>query len=349
MTWKRLLLLILFVLLVTVAALAGWSYRALHTAKAHDAGDEYITVTRGMTPTQIVRRLAAEGVVKHEFLLLTYLKFSGTGVRLKAGDYKFPSPIAPFDVVRRLEEGQQRLSRFTVIEGWTRWDIAAALARVPELKIKDQSAALNLLNDVTLIRDIDPNATNLEGYIFPDTYSFPPDTSPERMVETMVKRFRQVWERHAARALETGKSPREIVTIASLIETEAKLADERPLVASVIYNRLRRGMSLGIDSTVIYASKLAGKWRGDGKVYQSDLDRDSPYNTRKVAALPPGPVASPSEASLSAALNPATTDYLYYVRDPQRDDGAHNFYADESGFSRGVQALRAWERERDAR
>jgi UPF0755 protein len=189
---------------------------------------------------------------------------------------------------------------------------------------------------------------NLEGYLYPDTYSFPPDTTGERIVALMVERFREVWHRQSRAAQNSDRTPREIVTIASLIETEAKLKDERPLVSSVIYNRLERGMALGIDSTVIYASKLAGKWRGDGKVYQSDLDRESPYNTRKNLGLPPGPIASPGESSISAALNPAKSDFLYYVRNPNRDDGAHNFYADEAGFMRGVQTLRQWERDRDA-
>jgi UPF0755 protein len=138
-------------------------------------------------------------------------------------------------------------------------------------------------------------------------------------------------------------SPREIVIIASLIETEAKLKDDRPLVASVIYNRLKKNMALGIDSTIIYASKLAGKWRDDGKVYLSDVNRRSPYNTRIFSGLPPGPVGNPGESSLDAALNPAQTDYLYYVRDPARDDGAHNFYNNSGDFERGVRALREWE------
>ena len=138
------------------------------------------------------------------------------------------------------------------------------------------------------------------------------------------------------------------MTVASLIENEAKLAEERPLVASVIYNRLKTGMALGVDSTVIYASKLAGKWRNDGKVYLSDIERDSPYNTRKVRGLPPGPIASPGASSLEAALKPAQTDYLYYVREPSRNDGAHNFYNNAADFERGVQALREWERTRNA-
>ena len=141
---------------------------------------------------------------------------------------------------------------------------------------------------------------------------------------------------------------RDVVTIASLVETEAKLPEERPLVASVIYNRLRLDIPLGVDSTVIYASKLAGKWKNNGKVYQSDIERDSPYNTRRVRGLPPGPISSPGARSLEAALNPAETDYLYYVRDPSHNDGAHNFYNNESDFQRGVQLLRDWERSRNA-
>jgi UPF0755 protein len=143
-------------------------------------------------------------------------------------------------------------------------------------------------------------------------------------------------------------TPRQIVTIASLIETESKLKDERPIAASVIYNRLQKQMALGIDSSIIYASKLAGKWKNDGKVYKSDLDRQSPYNTRLRTGLPPGPIASPGLTALEAALNPANTDFLYYVRNPARNDGAHNFYNNAADFERGVQALRNWERERDA-
>src|SRR6185295_17076308 len=129
--------------------------------------------------------------------------------------------------------------------------------------------------------DLDPQANNLEGYLFPATYEFPPNTSPEELVSLMVKRFREVWKpAFTVKSPEIFLSPREIVTAASLIETEAKLETERQVIASVIYNRLKLGMALGIDSSVIYASKLEGKWRNDGKVYRSDIDRRSPYNTR---------------------------------------------------------------------
>jgi len=216
------------------------------------------------------------------------------------------------------------------------------------LNLADANMALSMMDDTSAIRDIDPSARNLEGYLFPATYSFPLDTKPEAVVAGMVKRFRQEWTpERAERARALNMTPRQIVTIASLIETEAKLKEERPVIASVIYNRLRKGAALGVDSTIVYASKLAGKWRNDGKVYQSDVERRSPYNTRLYVGLPPGPVGSPGESSIDAALNPAVTDYLYYVRDPARDDGAHNFYTNGADFEKGVQALRAWEKTRN--
>jgi UPF0755 protein len=343
-------IILLFVLLVIVGA-AGtwyWAYKDLHRPTSHDKNAKYIEITRGSAPSTVVRKLANEGVIKHEWPLMLYMKFTGAGSRLKAGEYAFPSPISPLGVLRKLELGEQRTMRLTIIEGWTRWDIANAMARIPEFHLSDSDEALKLMDDVSLVKSIDPVATNLEGYLYPDTYEFPPGTSAKAVVELMVKRFFKEWTPHASGTHALNLNARQIVTTASLIETEAKLSEERPLVASVIYNRIQRNMPLGVDSTVIYASKLAGKWRNDGKVYKSDVDRVSPYNTRLRVGLPPGPIASAGSSSLQAALNPSQTDYLYYVRDPARNDGAHNFYASESDFGKGVQALREWERKRDA-
>lgn len=346
----RYIFLALILLLLICGGFALWGYRELQTPVLHDHAENYIEITRGSTPTQIIDNLSSTGVIRRKWPVLIYMRLTGANSRLRAGEYRFPSPVSPLEVLRRLQEGQQRLNRFTVIEGWTRWDIAEAMVDIPELGLADRDAALALTNNANLIRDLDPLATNLEGYLYPDTYSFPPNTTASQMIELMVRRFRQVWnDEMAARAREMNRTPREIITIASLIETETRLAEERPVVASVIYNRLRIDMPLGIDSTVIYASKLAGRWRDDGRVYQSDLDRESPYNTRRVRGLPPGPVASPGARSIQAALNPAQTNYLFYVRNPSRDDGAHNFYDNERDFERGVEALRNWERERDAR
>ena len=327
------------------AAFSLWLYRELHAPVAHGKANDYIEIPRRSTPDGIVNTLRADGVIRRTWPLLFYIKLTGSAKLIKAGDYRFPSPITALGGLKKLEEGEQRLSRFTVIEGWTRWDIAESLTHVSELQLHDKDEALTLMADTSAIRDLDQSATNLEGYLFPATYSFPDDTKSAAVVAGMVKRFRQEWTpERAERARALAMTPRQIVIIASLIESEAKLKEDRPLVASVIYNRLNKHIPLGIDSTIVYASKLAGKWKDNGKVYKSDVDRRSPYNTRLFSGLPPGPVGSPGESSIDAALNPAQTDYLYYVRDPSRNDGAHNFYSKEADFEKGVRALREWER-----
>ena len=275
MTIKRVVILLLLLVIITGGGLFLWARHALQAKTTHSQADRYIEIPRGSTPDQIINNLENLGVIRRGPLLRIYIRLTSSGNRLKAGQYRFPSPISPLEVLHKLQEGEQRLSRLTVIEGWTRWDIAALLVRLPELKLGSQEEALALFDDTTAIRDLDPGAKNLEGYLYPDTYSFPPDTSAKQVVETMVRRFRQVWGDLGAKNLVPASlTPREVVTIASLIETEAKLPEERPLVASVIYNRLKVGMPLGIDSTVIYASKAAGKWRNNGKVYLSDIERD---------------------------------------------------------------------------
>ena len=345
---KKLLLLVLALLILGGAGAGAWVYSDLHKPVSHAKAGQYIEIPKGSSPAAIIKKLVAEGVVKHEWPLKIYLKSSGKGATLKAGEYDFPSPISPLSVVAKLQQGQRRLNRITIPEGWTRWDIAREMLKVPELHLQNEAQALALMDNVSLIRDIDPKANTLEGYLFPDTYEFSPETSAADLVEMMVKRFRDVWKPDwTERARSLNFTPREIVTTASIIETEAKLDNERPLVASVIYNRLQKNIPLAVDSSVIYASKLEGRWRYDGKVYLSDIQRRSPYNTRIYTGLPPGPVASPGESSLKAALNPASSDYLYYVRNPDRDDGAHNFYNNSRDFEVGVQALRNWERERD--
>jgi UPF0755 protein len=339
------LIAIAVLLLAAPAAFSLWLYRELHVSVSHAKANDYIEIPRKSTPESIANKLLSEGVIRRTWPLLFYIKITGSAKLIKAGEYRFPSPITALGVLKKLEEGEQRLSRFTVIEGWTRWDIAESLSHVPELHLRDSNEALAMMDDTSGIRDLDPTATNLEGYLFPATYSFPPDTKPAAVIAGMVKRFRQEWTpERAERARSLGMTPRQIVIIASLIETEAKLKEDRPKVASVIYNRLHKNIALGIDSTLIYASKLAGKWRNDGKIYLSDVNRRSPYNTRIFSGLPPGPVGAPGESSIDAALNPAQTDYLFYVRDPSRDDGAHNFYNNNADFEKGVRALREWER-----
>jgi UPF0755 protein len=181
-----------------------------------------------------------------------------------------------------------------------------------------------------LIRDIAPEAESLEGYLFPDTYKFDPGTPATTIVKEMVANFRKHWGNEIA-LISSGLDAHQTVTLASIVETEAQLPQERPVVASVYINRIRKHMLLGADPTVIYALKLAGRW--DGNIRKADLQIASPYNTYKVPGLPPGPIANPGLASLRAAANPATTPYLYFVA---RNDGSHVFSTSNEEHNRNV-------------
>jgi len=339
-------------LLLSVIIFSGglaWALAQLNSPHRHQMSTQVVNIASGAGTEAIVEKLVSAGIIDNPLLFKLYVKAKKGGPLIKAGDYIFPSPISPVAVLTQLQSGGLVPHKFTIIEGWTRWDIARAMAAMPALKLKNADQALKLMNDTSSIKDLSSKASSLEGFMFPDTYSVHSYTTAKDLIESSVQRFHEIWKQNLKQQAEARRQlPLEVVTIASLVETEAKLPEERPVVASVIYNRLARGMRLSVDCTIVYASKLAGKWKNDGKVYLSDVNRDSPYNTRKVNGLPPGPVGAPGLASLRAALNPADTNFLYYVREPSRNDGKHNFYADSDGFERGVQALRSWEQKRDA-
>ncbi len=344
----------IFGLILVVATAAGaafyWGWNELNAPIAHDKTNTPVTVARGASSEEILATLKSNGIINNELPLKVYLRVKGGKPVMKAGDYRFPSPVSPLGVLAELEKGGAPHGKITVIEGWTKFDIAKALRAVPSLKLKSDAEAMALLDDTSLIKDLDPAATSLEGYLFPDTYFVEVDSTASGVVSQMVKRFRDVYENQLKESVKnSGLSLHNAVTVASIIETEAKLDSERPIVASVIYNRVRKGMRLAMDSTIVYASKLAGKWRDDGKVYLSDLNRNSPYNSRMYKGLPPGPVGSPGRVSLQAACKPANTNYLYYVRNPARNDGAHNYYSDPAAFDKGVEALRLWEKQQRAK
>jgi len=245
-------------------------------------------------------------------------------------------------VLKELERGEERTTKFTIPEGFTRFDIAKRIAeKFPQTPPVDDKAILALMDDVSLIKDFDPTAKNLEGYMFPSTYSFPKGVTPQEIIKTMVEQFKKTWKPEwNERARTLGRTPREIVTIASLIETESGVEAERPVVASVIYNRLSKNIPLGIDQTAVYIAKMQNRW--DGTIHKSDLEVDSPYNTRRFGGIPPGPISSVSESALKAALNPASTDYIYYVLDVSKTDGTSVFFNNARDFERAKQAYQIW-------
>lgn len=331
--------------LLVFLALGGavyWIYSSLQIENAHSKAEEFITIDKGSTPNQIIGKLASEGVLKNPVATQIYLRLFGDASKLKAGDYQFKSPISSIEVLKELESGKERTKKLTIPEGWTRFEISKRIAEnFPTVPAMDETAVLELMNDTSLIRDFDPNAKNLEGYLFPTTYEFSLDATPQDVIKRMVEQFRRTWKPEwTLDASKTGKTPRQIVTIASLIENESKFDAERRIVSSVIYNRLDRGMALGIDATNVYIAKLLGKW--DGIIHKSDIEVVHPYNTRKISGLPPGPISSASESALEAALDPDKTDYLYYVLNVEKNDGSHHFYASAAEFERGKAAYQKW-------
>jgi len=249
---------------------------------------------------------------------------------LKAGEYKFDEPASALDVWRRLVRGDVYARTVVVPEGYNIFDIAAAVEQAGLGPAADFLAVAR--EDTVLVHDLDPDAKTLEGYLFPDTYQFTRIDSPHDIAAAMVRRFRQEAQRIG---LLGNPDMHRIVTMASIVEKETAAPQERPLVASVYYNRLAKDMLLAADPAVIYAALLAGKYRGT--IYQSDLQFDSPYNTYKHPGLPPGPIASPGIASLEAALHPAHSDFLYFVSD---NNGHHRFARSPQEHARNVASYR---------
>ncbi|MCB1024281.1 MAG: endolytic transglycosylase MltG [Acidobacteria bacterium] len=327
---------------LAIGGIAYWMDSSLKAENVHSKAGEFITIEKGTSPNQIIAKLTSEGVLKNPVFAQVYLRLFGDASKLKAGDYQFKSPISALEVLKELESGKERTRKITIPEGWTRFEISKRIAETfPTEPAMDDKAVLELMNDTSLIRDFDPDAKNLEGYLFPTTYEFPLDATPKDVIKRMVEQFRKTWKPEwTLDASKVGKTPRQIVTIASLIENESKFDAERRIVSSVIYNRLDRGMALGIDATNVYIAKLLGKW--DGIIHKSDIDVVHPYNTRKISGLPPGPISSASESALEAALSPDKTDYLYYVLNVEKNDGSHHFYASAAEFERGKAAYQKW-------
>ena len=239
-------------------------------------------------------------------------------MQIHVGEYRFTGPLSIRQVAEIITEGRVLLFPVTVREGTTRWQVAEALA---EAGFGSYDEAWDATGDATLIADLDNAATDLEGYLFPDTYHAPRGSSAAALVSMMVARSRRVWsEERRSRAADLGFDLRKTVTFASLVEAETALAEERRLVSGVYHNRLQRRMLLQCDPTLLYALWRDG--RTDRNIRRADFAHESPYNTYKFPGLPPGPIGNPGEASIDAALAPAEVDYLYFVA---RNDGSHAF------------------------
>jgi len=287
----------------------------------------------GWSARRIGRELKAAGVIRSAGAF-AFLHYVTPRKSLKAGEYRFDSALNAIQVRDRLAHGDIFTHTVVVPEGYNMFDIAQA---VQDAGLGNAQEFLKLARSETaLIHDLDPQAQTLEGYLFPDTYQFTRTQNMHDIVATMVKRFEQ-----EARAIGLHGNVHTVVTMASIVEKETATPEERATVASVYHNRLEHHMGLAADPTVVYAALLAGRYRGT--IYQSDLQADSPYNTYKYAGLPPGPIANPGVASLQAAMNPAKTDYLYFVADG-RGSGHHRFSRNYEEHEKNVLAYRRAQR-----
>ena len=328
---KRFLLTVTLLVVIAAAGGGGWLYRSVQTPfKGYADAETFVEIAPGSSTPTMGRLLAEAGVVQHPQIFRIAVWMRGAGRRLQAGEYRFDRAMTPAEVVDKIVRGDVFLKPVTFREGLTIRQMAAVFE---EQGLGTKDAFIAAARKGSAIHEIDPEARDLEGYLFPDTYTLPRRVTAEQLVARMVARFEkaltpEVRQQAAARGL----TVRQLVTLASLVEKETARPAERPLVAAVYANRLKIGMGLQCDPTVIYALERAGRF--DGNLTRADLQFDSPYNTYRYSGLPPGPIAAPGQASLEAAAQPADVPYLYFV---SRNDGSHEFAATLDEHNRNVQ------------
>ena len=283
-------------------------------------------ITHGENFRSITRRLAETGVICSPFKFRLFARLNGLDKQIKAGEYRLSSTQSPQKILNTFIEGKVTLHRLTVPEGYTLKQIARSAA---DAGLADADTFLRAASDPRLIRSLQIDASSLEGYLFPDTYHFPRTVEPSTIIRTMVRRLKTVftpeWE---AAARKKGLTLHQALTLASIIEKETGDPGERAVISSVFHNRLKKGMRLESDPTVIY-----GIPDFDGNLTRKHLHTPNPYNTYLNPGLPPGPIANPGAAAIKAALFPAKTRYLFFVA---RKDGTHQFSTSFSAHKRAV-------------
>lgn len=331
---KHLKRLIVVVVLAAVGT-AAWLWYALENPyQGFPSQGVFVNVPHGASGRAVARLLKQNGVIRSTFAFRIYVRRHPTR-HLQAGEYFFDHAISGHDVFWQIADGRVYEQPFTVREGETIFDIAHDLEAE---KLMNADEFVTAAQNPELIRDIAPHAKTLEGFLFPATYFLPRHPTATDVTAEMVRKFKEEWQRIKPSVskedkigLEHGRPVESVVTLASLVERETPRPEERPLVAGTFAHRLRKHIPLQCDPTVIYALQGAGKYRGF--LTSADLRFDSPYNTYMHSGLPPGPIGNPGEASLRAALDPAQTDYLYFVANTQ---GGHFFAATLVEHNRNV-------------
>jgi UPF0755 protein len=304
----------LFVLAVLAAVIGGgWIFYRLNQPYKGFSAPVFIEFARGTSTRAMATALAQKGVVEDRWLFLA-ARTLRRGTNLQAGEYRFDKPASPWDVFGRIARGDIYYMELLVPEGFNIFETAETVGKLGTIR---PEAFLSAARNPALIRDLDPNAPTLEGYLFPNKYRIYRHTTAEEICRMMTGEFRARWK-----ALQSKANIHDTMTLASLVEREARRPEERPMVASVFHNRLRTGMKLDCDPTTVYAALLENRYRGT--IRRSDLANASRWNTYQHAGLPPGPIANPGLSSIQAALAPAETHYLYFVAKAD-GSGGHNF------------------------
>ena len=291
-------------------------------------GETFVRFDRGTGTLEMGRALGQAGVIQYPYLFWI-ARLVHPNQKLQAGEYRFQEAASVRDVFQRIARGDVYFFEFTVPEGSNMFDIAHALEGAGAMRGDE---FLRVASDPSPVHDLAPSAKTLEGYLFPATYRLSHSTTAVELCRLMTEQFRKQWKKLAAGRINV----QETITLASLVEKETGVADERPLVAGVFTNRLSKGMRLECDPTTIYAALLENRYRN--AIHKSDLASQNPYNTYQHAGLPPGPIANPGAEAIQAALHPAETDYLYFVA--KAGGGGHQFSSSLAGHVKATQSYR---------
>lgn len=328
---KQLFLLLVLAHLVAAGYFLWSGHQTVLALRPIPEENQIYTIEAGKSFTTLLEDLHQKGLAPSPVFVRLTLAIQGKDdVVIKKGTYELPEMASALELISIFEEGKVQLFKITIPEGYDRWQTAQVLG---ERGLWGSEAEfLALIENPEPILHLDPQADSLEGYLYPETYFFPKSASANDVVQALVQSFINHTEDLRPLLAERSLTIRQWVSLAALVEEESSIREERALVAGVFQNRLDRGMLLQCDPTIIYSLKLDNRFRG--KIYRSDIKHDHPYNTYVYKGLPPGPIANPARESLQAALNPAQTDYYYFVA---KADGSHYFSRNLREHNRAVQ------------
>jgi len=322
-----------FFVLVILAALGLGLF--LITPLQKTGKEETFVVREGLPLTEITTELQNRDFIKNKTLFMLWARLMGYSRQIKAGEYALSPAMSPAEILEKLRKGIIMTHPVTIPEGLNVAQIAVLLK---EKGLVEEEGFLALTKDPATLKRLGVTGPSLEGYLYPDTYHFGRGVSSAAIIETMVKRFWEVVGPYTKSVERRGMEMKDVVILASIVEKETGLAEERPTIASVFLNRLKRGMRLASDPTVIYGLKDF-----DGNLRKGDLSKKTPYNTYVIRGLPPGPIANPGLESIKAVIFPDQTEYLYFV---SKNDGSHHFSKTLSEHNRAVETYQKKKRKR---